>query len=64
MHLQDQHHPNHTEKRRQPKPKSAVRPCGGLAAGYAVVESDGPERAPTTRISQYGALLPGTVLSG
>ena len=26
-------------------------------------ESDGPERAPTTGISQYGAFLPGTVLS-
>ena len=29
-----------------------------------VFESDGPERAPTTGTSQYGALLPGTVLSG
>ena len=26
-----------------------------------IIESDGPERAPTTGISQYGALLPGTV---
>ena len=25
----------------------------------ATLESDGPERAPTTGISQYGALLPG-----
>ena len=30
----------------------------------SVLESDGPERAPTPGISQYGALLPGTVLSG
>ena len=32
--------------------------------GVQTVESDGPERAPTTGISQYGALLPGMVLSG
>ena len=35
-----------------------------VPAGCHTVDSDGPERAPTTGISQYGALLAGTVLSG
>ena len=38
--------------------------CGCGTSRSSIIESDGPERAPTTGTSQYGALLPGTVLSG